>query len=157
MLVHFHYEPSNFPLHLRHAMKISATLKSAFHTNEIVVSTEGQSKTISIPAKPSGFGSSVNGGELLMLSLAVCCCNDIYREASKRNIHIERIDVEVSSQFGAEGVAGSDMTYKPTIKADIPPDEMDALIKYVDSIAEIHKTLRQGVSIGLITDQVHPE
>jgi uncharacterized OsmC-like protein len=80
------------------------------------VSTNGQRKNILIPSKDSGYGSSINGGELLLLSLAVCYCNDIYREAVKRSINIFEVEVEV----------------------------------YTDTIAEIHKTLRQGINIKLI-------
>lgn len=130
-------------------MEISATIKNGFNSNEIVVATSNQSKTISIPSKQSGFGSSVNGGELLMLALAVCYCNDVYREASKRNIKISDIEVVVTGDFGGEGEPGTNFRYKPTIKSDLPQDELQALIKYVDSIAEIHKTLRQGSRVDL--------
>ena len=44
-------------------MTISATVRNKQHQHDIEVITDGQSKTISIPSRPSGFGSSVNGGE----------------------------------------------------------------------------------------------
>ena len=65
-------------------MKISATIKNKSHVNDIIVATEDQEKRIDIPGKAEGFGSSINGGELLFLSLATCFCNDIYREATHR-------------------------------------------------------------------------
>jgi organic hydroperoxide reductase OsmC/OhrA len=64
-------------------MKISARIKSELNHQEIVVQTNDSAKEMQIPIKPSGFGSSINGGELLLLSLATCFCNDIYREAVK--------------------------------------------------------------------------
>ena len=99
-------------------MRIAATIKNELNKNEVVVSTNGQRKNILIPSRDSGYGSSVNGGELLLLSLAVCYCNDIYREAAKRSIKIFSVEVEVCGSFGAEGYAGTDFEYKPTIKSN---------------------------------------
>ena len=131
-------------------MKISATIKNELNKNEVVVSTNGQRKNILIPSKDSGYGSSVNGGELLLLSLAVCYCNDLYREAAKRDIEISEIEVEVNGSFGAEGYPGTDFEYKPTIKSNATEEKLQQLIQHTDSVAEIHKTLRQGIKIKLI-------
>jgi len=131
-------------------MKISAVIKNKFTSNEINVSTNNQSKTISISPKETGYGSSVNGGELLALSLAVCYCNDIYREAAKRNIQITGIDVEVTGEFGAEGEPGSNFQYRPIIQSNATPEQVQQLITHTDSVAEVHKTLRQGVNVKLV-------
>ena len=131
-------------------MKISASIKNEFNKNEIIVSTNSQIKNIQIPSKDSGYGSSINGGELLLLSLAVCYCNDIYREASKRSIKIFEIEVEVNGNFGAEGDPGTDFEYKPTIQSNATKEEIQQLMKHTDSVAEIHNTLRQGINIKLI-------
>lgn len=77
-------------------MKISASIKSAFQIHEVNVETENNVKRISISPKTEGFGFSINGGELLFLSLATCFCNDLYREASKINMKIDAVDVVVS-------------------------------------------------------------
>jgi uncharacterized OsmC-like protein len=92
----------------------------------------------------------VNGGELLALSLAVCFCNDIYREAEKRNIEVTKVDVEVNSDFGTEGEAGRNFNYKPMIKSNATAKQIQELIEYTDSVAEIHKTLRHGLDIQLV-------
>ena len=67
-------------------MKISASIESRKNQQHVVLQTNDAAKSIELPIKSSGFGSSVNGGELLLLSLATCFCNDIYREAGKKNI-----------------------------------------------------------------------
>ena len=41
-------------------------------------------------------------GELPLLSLSVCYCNDIYREAAKRNIKVSEISVEFFGECGGE-------------------------------------------------------
>jgi organic hydroperoxide reductase OsmC/OhrA len=80
-------------------MKISASVKNSEGDHQVVLKTDANSHSIKIPAKPSGFGSRANGGELLFLALATCYCNDIYREASKRNLRIERVEVEVEGDL----------------------------------------------------------
>lgn len=67
-------------------MDIAATIKNNYRNNEITVTANGNEKHIAIPGKSEGRGSSVSGGELLFLSLATCFCNDVYREAAKRNM-----------------------------------------------------------------------
>lgn len=131
-------------------MKIRATISNSLNQNSITVVTNDQSKSVQIASKPSGYGSSVNGGELLLTSLAVCYCNDIYREAAKKNIEITSVEVDVSANFGADGEPGFNFQYTPRIVSTATPDRIRQLIEHVDSIAEIHKTLRKGVDVVLV-------
>lgn len=131
-------------------MIVSASLKNTTSENTITVSTDNNEKQISIPGKLKGGGSSVNGGELMALSLATCFCNDIYREAARRKINIRSVEVDVSGEFGKEGEPASNITYE--VKIDSPDhsdQEIMALIQHVDRIAEIHNTLRKGVNVLL--------
>lgn len=84
-------------------MKVSASIKSNFNKHEVVVQTDEAAKSIQISPKASGYGSSINGGELLMLSLATCVCNDLYREAGKRKLTITGVEVLFDGEFDAEG------------------------------------------------------
>ena len=131
-------------------MRVSASINNTFNQHEIVVQTNSDSKEINISPKPEGYGSSVNGAELLLLSLATCFCNDIYREAVKRNISVTEVEVVVTGDFGGEGEPGSNFQYRANVIANAAPGEIDALIKYTDNIAEIHNTLRKGLNITLI-------
>jgi uncharacterized OsmC-like protein len=131
-------------------MNISASIRNANKQNDIVVATNNNEKKIAIPAKAEGGGSSVNGGELLFLSLAVCCCNDIYREAAKRNMEINSVEVNVSGEFRKEGEPGFNIHYSADVRsASSSQEQIYDLIKYVDTIAEIQNTLRKGVSVTL--------
>jgi uncharacterized OsmC-like protein len=131
-------------------MIVSATIKNTSHENVISVSTNDKQQSINIPVKVSGRGSAVNGGELLFLSLATCFCNDIYREAAKRRMEIENVEVSVSGEFGSEGEPASNIVYEVSIQADKhSPAEIASLINDVDNVAEVHNTLRQGVSVKL--------
>lgn len=131
-------------------MNIVATVKNSLNINEVVVSTNANIKSISIPSKSSGQGSSINGGELLFLSLATCFCNDLYREADRRRLIIKSIEVSVSGDFGGEGEPASNICYKVDIQSDHEENEINNLIHHVDKVAEIHNTLRRGATVNLI-------
>lgn len=131
-------------------MKISASIKSSFNLHETIVQTNEAEKEIQIAPKATGFGSSINGGELLMLSLATCFCNDIYREAAKRNIDITAVEVTVTGEFGGEGESGYNFIYKTHVVSDASAAAIEELIRYTDRVAEIHNTLRKGLNITLV-------
>jgi uncharacterized OsmC-like protein len=130
-------------------MKISATLKNQMNVNSITVQTNDNAQKVHIASKSTGFGSSVNGGELLLLALATCFCNDIYREAKKKNINVSGVEVVVTGEFGAEGEAGGNFQYKAKVQSDASPTVIEELLVHTDKVAEIQNTLRRGVEITL--------
>lgn len=131
-------------------MNISATIKNSFEKNDIIVKTEDSRQSIAISSKQGGLGSSVNGGELLFLALATCFCNDLYREASKRKMILESVEVTVSGQFGKEGEPAKEISYIANVTTkNHSQNEIAELIKLVDNIAEIHNTLRKGIAVEL--------
>ena len=81
-------------------MEISAYIRSGSNFHELVVSTEGTSRPLVISAKPTGRGSAVNGGELLMAALATCYCNDLYREASRLGVQKTGVRVDFLTRPG---------------------------------------------------------
>lgn len=131
-------------------MKISASVHSSQGAFQTAVQTNDSHKTIVIDPKSTG-GSSVNGGELLVLALATCFCNDIYREAARQNILVRQVRVEVSAAFGGVGEPGSGFKYNAIVDADASPEAIEALIEHTDKVAEVHNTLRQGVQVTLTT------
>jgi organic hydroperoxide reductase OsmC/OhrA len=68
-------------------MKITARVENSKDDHQVTLQTNDNVHSIVIPPKSTGYGSSASGGELLFLALATCYCNDIYREAAKRNIN----------------------------------------------------------------------
>lgn len=130
-------------------MKISAAIQNSFKNNSVQVKTNDSSKSISISSKDNGFGSMINGGELFLLSIATCYCNDIYREANKKSIQVEKVEVEVFAEFGAEGEPCGDITYKVKIICDAPQPVIDDLLNHTDKVAEIHNSIRRGTKVIL--------
>ena len=131
-------------------MILSATIHNRRDANDIIVQTDGNRKTVNIPGKAEGLGSSINGGELLLLALATCFCNDIYREGARKNMMIQSVDVTVSGMFAREHEPATDITYQVSVQAPAhSSQEINDLIRFVDTIAEIHNTLRKGAQVTL--------
>jgi len=130
-------------------MNIVARLNNHSNVHSVTVETNGVARELSIPAKQSGSGSAVNGGELLCLALATCFCNDLYREALKKGIVIRQVTVEASAEFGAVGAPGYDFRYSAHAEGDATPEEIEALIRHTDTVSEIQNTLRHGASVVL--------
>jgi uncharacterized OsmC-like protein len=130
-------------------MKISARVINNKETHKVSVATNHKEQSINIPPKANGYGSSLNGGELLFLALATCYCNDIYREAGKRGISVNKIEVEVEGEFGGEGEPAKNIIYNTKITSDSGNETIINLLKYVDAIAEIHNTLRTHTPVTL--------
>ena len=91
----------------------------------------------------------MNGGELLFLALATCYCNDLYREAAKRAIRIESVEVEVHGEFGAEGEPARRVTYQARVRAAASEKAIRDLMRHTDGVAEIQNTLRVGMPVAL--------
>jgi uncharacterized OsmC-like protein len=102
-----------------------------------------------VASRDSGYGSRTNGGEFLCLALATCYCNDIYREADKRGISVERVEVEVNGDFGGPGDGASNVIFRAKVTADAPEAEIDDLMRYTDTVAEIQNTLRAMTPVTL--------
>lgn len=133
-------------------MKISARVQNSEGHHETFLSTDSNVHSIEIPLKSTGFGSSANGGELLFLALATCYCNDLYREAAKRGIKVELVEVEVQGDFGAEGEPAKNVTYRAKVTARASEDDVRELMGSTDRVAEIQNTLRAGTTVTL--DQI---
>jgi len=131
-------------------MKISARLENSRDYHQVTLQTNDNVHSITIPPKSTGYGSSANGGELLFLALASCYCNDIYREAAKRNIRVERVEVNVEGDFGAEGEPATNVIYRAKVTAQASEEEIRDLMKFTDTVAEIQNTLRIETPVVLI-------
>src|SRR6476646_2561943 len=123
-------------------MHISALVQNRAGQHQVTLRTNDAAHTLTIPPKMTGLGSSASGGELLFLALATCYCNDIYREADKRGISVERVEVEVNGDFGGTGDGASNVIFRAKVTADAPEAEIDDLMRYTDTVAEIQNTLR---------------
>jgi uncharacterized OsmC-like protein len=93
----------------------------------------------------------VSGGEFLMLALATCYCNDLYREAGRLGLQLDGVEVEASATFEGEGLAARDVRYRAWVDSPEPRTAIHALLVATDAIAEVHNTLRAGVEVTRTT------
>jgi organic hydroperoxide reductase OsmC/OhrA len=133
-------------------MEISAILRNSVGDQVATVRTEGSERQLSIPAKDSGPGSGVNGGELLMLALATCYCNDLYREAVRLGITLDAVEVEATASFPGIGLAAANIRYRAKVSSPADPATIADLLRQTDAVAEVHNTVRAGVPVVLLTE-----
>jgi uncharacterized OsmC-like protein len=128
-------------------MKIIAKVQSSENRNKVTLQTNENVHSITVPPKSTGYGSSVNGGEFLFLALATCYCNDIYREAAKVSIKVERVEVEVEGEFGAEGEPAKNLSYRVKVMSKESEAQIKELMIHTDKVAEIQNTVRLGIPV----------
>src|SRR5262245_39829589 len=114
------------------SMEISAKVRSSTRAHEVLLRTDASSQSLSVAAKTAGRGSAVNGGEFLMLALATCYCNDLYREAERLNIPLDSVEVEASAQFPGIGLAARDIRYRAKVSSSAPPSAVSELLRQTD-------------------------
>ena len=130
-------------------MYIVAKINNARDSHTVKVSSDDSAKNLQIAPGVSGFGSSVNGGELLLLAVATCYCNDLYREAIRLGISIDSVEVEASAEFDGPGLAAKNIRYRAKVASSSSEAEIARLLKETDGVAEIHNTLRAGATVQL--------
>src|SRR5512140_1377775 len=114
-------------------MKISSHVENSRGRHHVSLHTDNTLHTLEIPGKPTGFGSAISGGELLLLALATCYCNDIYREAAHRVLKVERVEMCVVTEFGRPGGSGRNTTYRSRLEAQSSQEEIRDLIILTDT------------------------
>jgi organic hydroperoxide reductase OsmC/OhrA len=130
-------------------MHISASVRKAGDSHDVSVATGETVRSFDIPRRDSGAGSGVNGGELLMLALATCYCNDLYREAARLAVAVESVEVEAHADFEGIGLAARNIRYRARVVSTGSDAEVARLLRETDAVAEIHNTLRAGVAVRL--------
>lgn len=128
-------------------MKVSARVDHRDGQHNVEVSTEGRAQSIAVAAKSSGTGSAVNGGEFLMLALATCYCNDLFREAARLGVRLNAVTVQAHGDFDGVGLAARNVRYSARVDSPEPASRIEALLAQTDVVAEVHNTLRAGTNV----------
>src|SRR6185436_19560600 len=132
-------------------MEISANVTSSTSAHAATVRTGAVTQSLVVPPKATGLGSSVNGGEFLMLALATCYCNDLYREAARLRIPLDSVEVEASAEFPDIGLAATSIRYWARVSSPASVSAIADLLRQTDAVAEVHNTIRAGVPVALVT------
>ena len=85
-----------------------------------------------------------------MLAVATCYCNDLYREAARLHIALTGVEVEAQADFAGVGLAASNIRYRAHVDSPASADQIAALLRETDAVAEIHNTVRAGAPVRLV-------
>jgi len=91
--------------------------------------------------------ATFTGGHLLHLAAAGCVLNDVYREAAQSGLPIRGVPVGADGAFDVDDWHSTGIEYWVEIDCDAEPSEVDALLRRVDAVAEIPKSIRAGTSV----------
>lgn len=133
-------------------MEICAIVRNSGALHEAHVRTGAVTQSLAISSRTAGSGSAVSGGEFLMLALATCYCNDLYREAERLRVPLNGVEVVASAQFPGVGLAATDIRYRAKVSSPASAAAISQLLRKTDAVAEVHNTIRAGASVELATD-----
>src|SRR5690348_15883189 len=109
--------------------------------------------TIDRPEQAGGMGLGYSGGELLLLSIGACYCNDIFREAAKQGIAVKNVQITVEADWGGEPVRAQNVSFSAKVEAEANEEEIRALMEHTDRVAEIPNSLRLGTPVHMTNIQ----
>lgn len=105
--------------------------------------------TVDRPEADGGRGLGFNGGELLLLAVGACYCNDLFREAAIRMITIKQVQIEVQGEWGGTPAVARQIEVSVTVEAETTQSEILELIHQTDQLAEVPNSLRLGIPVKL--------
>jgi hypothetical protein len=88
-----------------------------------------------------------NGAGVLHVAVALCVLNDTYREARELGVAVRGVRVGARGEFDTETWVSTGITYDMEVDSDAPADDVAALVRRVDEVAEIPRVLRAGMSV----------
>ncbi|AVP58886.1 OsmC family protein [Pulveribacter suum] len=128
-------------------MEISAYIRNHASEHDVRVCTAGNVQQFEVAAKPNAHGSLLNGGKLLIAALAICYCNDLYREGARIGIEVNGCEVVAAARFNGIGLGSESVVYHARVESSATPEQIDHLLAETDRLAEVHNTLRSGCSV----------
>jgi uncharacterized OsmC-like protein len=91
--------------------------------------------------------TSFTGAHLLHLAVAGCVLNDVYREAKALGVDVRGVRVSATGDFDPDSWRSTGIRYSVRVDTGASPDEVDGLLRRVDSVAEIPKAIRAGARV----------
>jgi hypothetical protein len=73
--------------------------------------------------------------------------NDVYREAAQIGLPLCGVRVGADGTFDEDDWHSNGIEYWVEIDSDAEPAELDTLLRRVDAVAEIPKSIRAGTSV----------
>jgi uncharacterized OsmC-like protein len=127
----------------------TVTIRTLHGTTAAVGWSNGRSVAIDRSEAAGGLGIGFNGGELLLLAVGGCYCNDLFREAAKMNIDVKSASIHVEADWGGDPVRAMNLSFSVRVESTAPQKQVEELIRHTDRAAEIPNSLRLGAEVKL--------
>jgi putative redox protein len=134
----------------------SVEIRTVAGTSLAVGSSGPRTVTIDRAKEAGGLGLGFNGGELLLLAVGGCYSNHVYREAAKRGLRVQNVEVKVTADWAGEPVRAQNVCFSVSVEAEATAQEILDLIHHTDSVAEIPNSLRLGTAVQLAETKAIP-
>lgn len=90
--------------------------------------------------------ATFTGAHLLHLAVAGCVLNDVHREALELGVPVRGVRVVADGGFDPDW-SSTGISYTVEIDTGAGPDELAALLRRVDEVAEIPRAVRHGTQV----------
>jgi uncharacterized OsmC-like protein len=91
--------------------------------------------------------AAFTGAHLLHLAAAGCVLNDVYREAEQLGVGVEGVRVVASGGFDTDTWKSTGIKYSVEVDSAASQAEIAELLRVVDSVAEVPKSIRAGATV----------
>jgi uncharacterized OsmC-like protein len=106
---------------------------------------------VEMPHPWTDAGVAVNspftGAHLLHLAAAGCVLNDLYREADRLGLVLDGVRVDASGGFDTDTWQSTGISYRVELDSAEAPERLAELLRAVDEVAEIPRSLRAGTTV----------
>jgi hypothetical protein len=92
-----------------------------------------------------------NGAGVLHVAVALCVLNDLYRESEELGVAVRGARVFARGEFDTESWVSTGITYAVEVDSAAPADQVAALVRRVDEVAEIPRVLRAGMNVERVS------
>jgi uncharacterized OsmC-like protein len=92
--------------------------------------------------------AAFTGAHLLHLAAAGCVLNDVYREAERLGIDVRGVRVVGGGGFEPATWRSTGIAYAVEVDSAAPPEQVERLLRVVDDVAEIPRTIRLGTAVA---------
>jgi uncharacterized OsmC-like protein len=112
--------------------------------------------TIDRPVAAGGAGLGYSGGELLLLAVGACYCNNLFSAAHERGIPIARVEIEVTGDWDGEPIVLQRVALSASVEADASQAEIQELMAHASQVSAVGNSLGRGVPVTLVSVQAVP-
>lgn len=101
------------------------------------------------PGRARRRRARVQRRRVLLLAVAGCVSNDLFREARAKGIALTRVRIVARGDFGGNPPVSQGIEFDVEIRGRASEAQLQSLVREVDAIAEIPNSLRRATAVRL--------